>query len=79
MTTERNYRVTGLDVSFEMIRLATNNHPNELFIKQDVCSWDSSIGTNENLRLLMENGPTIRHLEQDQYPEKHVCVTARKS
>ena len=134
------YKITGLDVSYEMIRLAANNHSDECFIHQDVCTWDtsdrfdfivawdsifhlpyheqkpvvaklcrllkddgvliytfgnaigehtdkwhgdtfyySSIGINENVGSLIENGLTILHLELDQYPQKHVYVIAKKS
>lgn len=38
----------------------------------------SSIGINDNLQLLIENGLRVLHLELDQYPEKHVCVIAQK-
>lgn len=38
----------------------------------------SSIGINENLTLLIENGLTVLHMELDQYPEKHVYVIAKK-
>lgn len=38
----------------------------------------STIGINENLRLLMENQCQLRHLELDQYPEKHVVVIAER-
>ena len=38
----------------------------------------SSIGINENLKLLIANGLSVLHLELDQYPEKHVYVIARK-
>lgn len=133
------YEVTGLDVSVEMVRLASANHPQESFIHQDVCTWEStdrfdfivawdsifhlplanqrgvvkklcrllaedgvliytfgnasgehtdkwqgdtfyysSIGIDENVRVLMENGLTVLHLELDQYPEKHVCVICKK-
>ena len=136
---ERNYKITGLDVSIEMIKLASDNHPDECFIHEDICAWNttdrydfivawdsvfhlphheqetvtaklcrllnsdgvliytlgnaigehtdewhgenyyySSIGINENIRLLIENGLTVLHLELDQYPEKHVYVIAKK-
>ncbi|GHA10361.1 hypothetical protein GCM10008090_19930 [Arenicella chitinivorans] len=39
----------------------------------------SSLGINNNLELLIANGLSIRHLELDQYPEKHVYVIASKS
>lgn len=38
----------------------------------------SSIGINDNLAALINNGMTIMHLELDQYPEKHVYVIAKK-
>lgn len=137
---EKNYKVTGLDVSIEMIKLASANHPDEYFIHEDICVWNtadrydfivawdsifhlpydqqapviaklcrllnrdgilvytfgnatgehtdewhgesyyySSIGMNENIRLLIENGLSVLHLELDQYPEKHVYVVAKKA
>ena len=38
----------------------------------------SSIGINENLSLLLQNGLSILHLELDQYPEKHIYAIATK-
>ncbi|PKM21057.1 MAG: class I SAM-dependent methyltransferase [Gammaproteobacteria bacterium HGW-Gammaproteobacteria-15] len=38
----------------------------------------SSIGINENMKLLMDNGLSVLHLELDQYPEKHVYTIAAK-
>ncbi len=38
----------------------------------------SSIGINENMQLLINNGLSILHLELDQYPEKHVYTIATK-
>lgn len=38
----------------------------------------STLGINENLRILMEEGLEILHLEHDQLPEKHVYVVARR-
>ncbi len=136
----KRFNVTGIDVSKEMIKLARKNHPEELFILQDICSWESnekfdfiyawdsifhlplamqkpvlnklcgllnqggvlfytfgnavgestgewlgdvfyysSIGINDNLQLLIENGLSVLHLELDQYPERHVCVVAQKA
>lgn len=133
----RGFQITGLDVSEEMIGLARKNHPEHLFLHQDIFTWDtdekfdfivawdsmfhlpyamqtpvvsrlctllteggiliytfgdaqgehtdrwhgemfyySSIGINENLRLLLGNGLNILHLELDQYPEKHAYVIA---
>lgn len=39
----------------------------------------SSIGVNENIQTLLNNGLSILHLEIDQYPEKHVYIIATKS
>lgn len=38
----------------------------------------SSIGIGENLRVLMDCGLQIRHVELDQYPQKHTYIIARK-
>lgn len=38
----------------------------------------SSIGVGANLEIVRESGCTIRHLELDQYPEKHVVLIARR-
>lgn len=38
----------------------------------------SSIGIDENLQILINNGLSILHLELDQYPEKHVYIIAIK-
>ncbi|BCR05006.1 hypothetical protein DESUT3_20750 [Desulfuromonas versatilis] len=38
----------------------------------------SSIGINGNLRVLMENGITCRHLELDQWPQKHAFLIGVK-
>jgi SAM-dependent methyltransferase len=136
---QKGFKVTGLDLSEEMIKLAQYNHPQERFLVQDICSfesaqkfdfilaWDSlfhlplenqkpvlsklcdlllpngtliytfgddegehedqwlgdtfeysSIGINNNLKLLAENGVTCKHLELDQFPEKHVYIVATK-
>lgn len=132
-------RVTGIDVSKEMIKLAKTNHPDDTFILNDICTWQteqkfnfiyawdsifhlplsmhkpvinklcsflsddgvlfytfghaigedtdewlndvfyySSIGINDNLKLLIENGLTVLHMELDQFPERHVYVIATK-
>ncbi|MFP4342072.1 MAG: class I SAM-dependent methyltransferase [Cyclobacteriaceae bacterium] len=39
----------------------------------------SSIGISENLRVIMSSGCECRHLELDQYPQKHVYVIVRKT
>lgn len=135
----RGFSVTGLDVSKEMVGLASKNHPNHNFINQDICSWGtsekfdfivacdsifhlplamqnpvvskpcqllakggilmctfvnaegehadqwrgetfcySSIGINENVRELINNGLSVLHLELDRYPERHVYVIATR-
>lgn len=132
--------VTGVDVSAEMVRLATRQHPDGFFFHADICAWDSderfdivfawdsifhlplaqhkpvlkklcallspggvllysfgnaigdhtsewrgdrfyysSIGINENLRTLMDEGLGIRHLELSQYPGRHVFVIAQRN
>lgn len=38
----------------------------------------SSIGINENIKTLIENNNEIKHLELDQYPEKHIFIIAKK-
>lgn len=38
----------------------------------------SSIGMNENLKITMENNCECRHLELDQYPQKHVFMIVQK-
>jgi predicted TPR repeat methyltransferase len=38
----------------------------------------SSIGISENLRVIMGSGCECRHLELDQYPQKHVYMIVRK-
>ncbi len=38
----RGYQVTGLDVSAEMLRLASANHSDGTFIHADVSCWESS-------------------------------------
>jgi len=132
--------VTGIDVSAEMIKLAIENHPDETFFVDDICSftspekydfivaWDSifhlpltqqepvvsklccllkpggvliytfgdavgehqdtwhgdsfhysSIGINGNLALLALHGVVCKHLELDQWPEKHVFLIGVKN
>lgn len=39
----RGFAVTGLDVSREMIGLASKNHPEHTFLHQDICTWDTSV------------------------------------
>lgn len=38
---QKNYSVTGLDISAEMIALAQANHPQHNFIHGDICNWES--------------------------------------
>jgi len=38
---ERGFSVTGIDVSEEMIKLASANHPDVDFLVQDICTWES--------------------------------------
>lgn len=38
----------------------------------------SSIGINENLKVLVESHCECKHLERDQFPEKHVFIVAQK-
>ena len=33
--------VTGIDVSEEMIKLASKNHPQHVFLHQDICHWEA--------------------------------------
>ena len=39
----------------------------------------SSVGVTQNLEILHANGMTLRHLECDQFPEKHVFAIAEKT
>lgn len=38
---ELGFRVTGIDVSPEMVELAIKNHPRETFYVQDICTWET--------------------------------------
>lgn len=38
---ENKFSITGLDVSKEMIRLAKENHPENTFLHQDICTWET--------------------------------------
>lgn len=132
-------KITGLDVSTSMIELAKLRHPNQVFINEDICLWQSeqcfdlivawdslfhlpleqhvpvleklcamlnpsavlmftlgddvgwhtdkwlddefyysSIGAAESIRCLLSQGMTIKHLELDQHPEKHMVIIAVK-
>ncbi len=37
----KGFAVTGLDVSQEMVALASKNHPGHRFLHQDICTWES--------------------------------------
>jgi len=37
----KGFFVTGLDVSKEMVRIASKNHPKQKFLHQDICSWET--------------------------------------
>lgn len=37
----RGFGVVGIDVSEEMIRLAKLNHPDQEFLVQDICTWET--------------------------------------
>jgi hypothetical protein len=39
----------------------------------------SAIGIDGNLRLLLDSGLTVVHLELDPFPQKPVCVIATRS
>ncbi len=38
----KEFKVTGIDVSIEMIKLARKNHPDESFLLQDICLWETN-------------------------------------
>ena len=38
---DHGFSVTGLDVSTEMLNLASKNHPEQEFLHQDICTWDT--------------------------------------
>ena len=46
-------------------------------LKDDLFGY-GTIGINENLRILIENGCKCMHLEIDQFPNSHVYVIAQK-
>ena len=136
---KRNYQVTGIDVSSNMITVAKQNHPEHSFHQQNICTWIpdkkydfiyawdslfhlpldqhqpvlnrlcdclsesgvmmftlgdaegehedqwhnesfycSSIGINKTLEILLAQGLKIKHVDIDQYPEKHVVIIAQK-
>lgn len=137
---KEGFKVTGVDVSAQMLKIATENHPDEEFHHADICEWSSnkrfdlivawdslfhlpfdcqstvlkklcnllnlngifiytfgndygyhestwhndqfyysSIGINNNLKLLIDEGCKCLHLELDQYPEKHVTIIVVKT
>lgn len=138
---KHGFQVEGLDVSSEMINLAKQLHPENIFYVADICSWMpskqyslisawdstfhlpldqqepvtkklchalepggvllftcggghitgevagsfqgqnfeySTLGVDAFLQILVENHCTCRHLEYDQYPEKHVYIIAQR-
>lgn len=38
---EKQFSVIGLDVSEKMVQLASVNHPQQSFLHQDICSWET--------------------------------------
>ncbi|WP_240222975.1 class I SAM-dependent DNA methyltransferase [Rheinheimera hassiensis] len=38
---QQGYIVTGVDVSKEMVKLASANHPEHTFVQQDICIWET--------------------------------------
>ncbi|HMQ54162.1 MAG TPA: class I SAM-dependent methyltransferase [Anaerolineae bacterium] len=38
---DKGFSITGIDVSEEMIKLASTNHPEHKFIHQDICTWET--------------------------------------
>lgn len=134
------FKITGVDVSEQMLVIAKGNHPETNFYHADICDWNSnerfdlivawdsiwhlpfdmqptvlkklcnmlnpggifiytfgnaygyhestwhddqfyysSIGINNNLKLLMDEGCKCVHLELDDYPEKHVTIIGVKT
>jgi len=39
---EHEFTVTGMDVSKEMVKIAHKNHPQQHFLHQDICTWETS-------------------------------------
>jgi len=136
----KGFSITGIDISNEMIALATAHHPKDTFIHHDICLWDtterfdfivawdslfhllydkhvpvvsklsrllakggvlvytlgnargehvdqwrndefyySSIGIDDNVKVLLDNGLSLLHLELDQYPDdRHAYIIATK-
>ena len=132
------FRISGIDASAEMIRLAGTHHPNARLEVADIRTWNSdrtydliiawdsifhlleheqetvirklhgllakdgiliyslgdavgnhqaewhgdnfpygSIGIQNNLRLLIHLGSQIRHVELDQYPQRHAFIISQ--
>lgn len=137
---KEGFKITGVDVSEQMLRIAKENHPEGEFYHADICEWSSdktfdlivawdsifhlpfdmqpmvlnklcnmlnregifiytcgndygyhestwhddqfyysSIGINNNLKLLMNEGCKCLHLELDDYPERHVTIIVVKT
>jgi predicted TPR repeat methyltransferase len=45
---------------------------------QDMTFYYSSLGINRTLEILMQNNCDIRHVELDQFPQKHAVIIAKK-
>jgi hypothetical protein len=45
---------------------------------QDMTFYYSSLGINRTLEILMQNNCDIRHVELDQFPQKHTVIIAKK-
>jgi len=71
----QKYHITGIDASPRMIELARQNHRHLSFICADIIA----LGVTRNLEILHEHGMRLRHLELDQYPEKHAYIIAQKN
>ena len=39
---EKGFNITGLDISEKMVDLAQKNHPEDYFLVQDICSWETA-------------------------------------
>lgn len=37
----RGFSITGIDISAEMVKLAQQNHPEQHFDVQDICTWET--------------------------------------
>lgn len=139
MMEDAGLSVCGIDISEEMIKIASAKHSGSSFEVADICEWQSdkkfdfivawdsifhlpldkqeatikklsgmlsvdgvliytigdavgehtdswmddifyysSLGITENLRILSDNGVECKHLELDQFPQKHVYIVGKK-